>query len=72
MPAWTVTVENATWGLVPTVDVLARRKCGREERFDVSRWPAGWRILRLSLSVPESVLRDARRLAVEVWPDECF
>lgn len=67
MSAWTLEVEDARWGLVPRVDFIAARKCGRIERFDVSLWPAGWRILRLGLDVPQSVRTEAMRVAKEIW-----
>jgi hypothetical protein len=72
MSAWTITAVSAEWGMVPNVDVVARRKCGREERFSVDRWPTGWKILRLDLNIPATVRRDAFALAREIWPDECF
>lgn len=70
--AWTLTVTNAEWGMVPSVWITATRKCGRTEEFTVSRWFTGWKILRHGLVLPASVRHDAFALARTVWTDECF
>jgi hypothetical protein len=72
MSAWTITAVSAEWGMVPNVEIVATRKCGRVERFSVSRWFTGWKILTLDLNIPATVRRDAFALAREIWPDECF
>lgn len=67
MSAWTLEIEGAQWGTVPSVNFVARRNCGREERFEASLWPAGWRVLRTNLDVPDAVRREAVRIARGIW-----
>jgi hypothetical protein len=58
---WTIAVdvERVEGGLIPTIPMAAIHRDGRVERFDVGLWPAGWRILRVDLTIPASVRRDA-------------
>ncbi|MUL61009.1 hypothetical protein B5P44_00215 [Mycobacterium sp. CBMA 213] len=66
MSSWTLEVESAEYGLIPTMNVTAVSKCGRVERFAVSLWPAGWRILQRDLNIPASVRREAIQLAKQL------
>jgi hypothetical protein len=63
--AWAYQVTGATYGLVPTVDVRATRKCGRVEDFTAYLFPAGWRLG--TSRAPVSVQRAALRTAKQLW-----
>lgn len=64
MSAWVLEVVSAEGGVVPTVRMKATRG-DHVEHFDVGLWPAGWRILRLGLTIPPTVRRAAIRIAAE-------
>lgn len=61
--AWVLEVLSATGGTVPAVSMKATNG-DHVEHFDVSLWPAGWRILRLGLTIPTVVRQAAIRLAI--------
>lgn len=64
MSSWTLEVVSAEGGVVPTVNMKAT--CGeRVEYFAVGHWPAGWRILRLGLTIPQKVRQAAIRIAAD-------
>lgn len=61
-PPWVLEVLSAEGGSIPTVAMKATRG-DVVEYFDVGLWPAGWRILRLGLTIPPKVRNAAIRLA---------
>lgn len=59
---WVLEVLSSVGGSIPTVSMKATRG-DLVEHFDVGLWPAGWRILRLGLTIPPKVRNAAIRLA---------
>jgi hypothetical protein len=65
MSAWIYKVTDAQYGIVPTVNVQATRKCGRVVEFTASLFPAGWRMN--TMGAPAAVAREALAMAKQVW-----